>query len=314
MLPVGYEARVLEPSPPAVLDRWYADDPAVPGEKSSRLLVTPTTASATTWDDMAKRHPSLAGFASERWLASFRRLEALPPDFEETRGSLHQLAFFVLAPLRSVITGRIGLRYTKGGFGTPFFATDEQVRIEGTSIIWQMRATAHTVPLTSVQDAAEFVGLVYRDSWFSGGFHDPPLPEDPTRKLSVGPAAAAALADWFGFATSVLEELRAGATDDESVSRVQLWPEHFDPAVELGDSDQGGRASFGASPGDAMYSEPYLYVSPWNKHDLVHSYWNASFGGAMLGYPELLAAKDQRLAALGFFEAGRRLLRGEPPD
>jgi hypothetical protein len=34
----------------------------------------------------------------------------------------------------------------------------------------------------------------------------------------------------------------------------------------------------------------------------------------MLGYPELLAAKDQRLAALGFFEAGRRLLRGEPPD
>jgi hypothetical protein len=96
------------------------------------------------------------------------------------------------------------------------------------------------------------------------------------------------------------------------VSWVQLWPEHFDPAVELGDPVAGRRASYGASPGDASYPEPYLYVSPWSKDDLVHTYWNASFGGAMLGYRDLLAAPDQRLAALGFFEAGRRLLRGEP--
>jgi hypothetical protein len=112
VLPVGYGARVLEPSPPAVLDRWYADDPAVVEEGASGRIVTPTSAGAHTWDVMAARHPELAGFAAERWLGSYRRLQPLPPDFSQTRRSLHQLAFLVLAPLRSLITGRIGLRYT----------------------------------------------------------------------------------------------------------------------------------------------------------------------------------------------------------
>ncbi len=39
----------------------------------------------------------------------------------ETREALHTIAEHVLAPARYAVTGRIGLRATPGGFGTPPF-------------------------------------------------------------------------------------------------------------------------------------------------------------------------------------------------
>ena len=60
----------------------------------------------------------------------------------------------------------------------------------------------------------------------------------------------------------MLEQLRADESDGDP-SLVQLWPEHFDIAVELGSEPAGQRATFGASPGDESHDEPYLYVSPW---------------------------------------------------
>ena len=80
------------------------------------------------------------------------------------------------------------------------------------------------------------------------------------------------LADWFGFGCSVLEELRAGAPDADA-TRCQLWPEHFDLAIELGDADSGARAAYGASPGDAGHPDPYLYVSPWSEPP-ADPHWN----------------------------------------
>jgi hypothetical protein len=117
---------------------------------------------------------------------------------------------------------------------------------------------------------------------------------------------AAALGDWFGFCASVLEQLRDEAED---ASRVQLWPEHFDLAVDLGDESKGSRANFGGSPGDAEHPEPYLYIGPWVKPD--GSFWTESFG-ASLSYADLLAAADQRQAALAFLRRGRDLLAGVP--
>ena len=108
---------------------------------------------------------------------------------------------------------------------------------------------------------------------------------------------------------SVLEELRR--TDRAvDVSRVQLWPEHFDPAMEIGSADAGQRASYGASPGDGSSAEPYLYVAPWNGvPDENDPYWNAEgFGGALLSYSELLDSGDQRQTALEFFRSGWRRL------
>jgi len=105
----------------------------------------------------------------------------------------------------------------------------------------------------------------------------------------------------------VLEQLRAEAPPEDRPGRVQLWPEHFDIAVDLGDEHSGQRANFGGSSGDAEHPEPYLYIGPWRPRE--GSFWNEPFG-ASLSYAALLAAVDQRALALEFLRAGRdRLTR-----
>jgi hypothetical protein len=307
VLPDGHTARVLEPSPPADTDPdWFADDPTRPGPTGG-IIVSPTSDGDLTWDEMTERHPDLAAFAADRWLGALRPIEPLPARFGETRRSLHRLAYFVLAPTRHRATGKLGLRWVKDGFGTPYFGADEQVRMEGARLVHQRNGTVRADEPTSVRSAARFLGLEYREVWFAG-FRDPLPPSDPDESLVVDPTAAAALADWFGFATSVLEEMRRtpGAGD---VGRVQLWPEHFDPAVEMGTGT--GRASFGASPGDGEHDEPYFYVAPWSPDRVGGTYWNDTvFGGASLSYADLLTATDQRGAALTFLRRGVEVLAG----
>ncbi len=117
------------------------------------------------------------------------------------------------------------------------------------------------------------------------------------------------LGDWFGFAASVLEELRARAPDGAG-TRVQVWPEHFDASVDLGDEMGGHRGTFGASPGDEQHPLPYLYVTHWAEQP-ADPFWNdARFGGASRGYESLAGDPAGRDAALAFFETGRVRLAG----
>ncbi|MEL7158367.1 MAG: hypothetical protein AAFN30_17450 [Actinomycetota bacterium] len=162
-----------------------------------------------------------------------------------------------------------------------------------------------------MRQAAAFVGAEPDVDWASQ--FDIPEPGDLDAELAVDAAAAAALADWYGFAHSVLEELRAdGASVD--ASNPQLWPEHFDPAIEVGSDEAKQRGSYGFSPGDAEGGrpEPYVYVSAWYPESLTdHDFWNSTtYPGATLTYDELLAAPDQRAAALDFLRRGRDLLAG----
>jgi hypothetical protein len=91
---------------------------------------------------------------------------------------------------------------------------------------------------------------------------------------------------------------------------VQLWPEHFDASVDLGDEAAGQRGTFGASPGDDRHPLPYLYVTHWADQP-DDPYWNdAGFGGASLGYESLAGAPDPRAAAGAFFGQGRARLGG----
>jgi hypothetical protein len=117
--------------------------------------------------------------------------------------------------------------------------------------------------------------------------------------LDVDAGAARALGDWFGFGASLLEQLRADATEDDAPGRVQIWPEHFDVAVDLGPHD--ARANYGASPGDAEHPEPYLYVGPWEP--ISGAFWNEPWG-ASLSYPAILDGAD----ALAFLRRGKALL------
>lgn len=265
-----YEARVLEPSPPAVTEPPFTDDPVDPGEvPEGRRLVSPVRHRGDlTWDEICDAEPDLGPWCAERWLGAWRRLEPLPGSFSETRESLHKVAEAVVSPAR-MPPNEIALRYTRGGFGTPFFEQDGkdcQVRIEHGELVRQRGREEKREPLPGV---------------------DPP--------------AATALGDLYGFACSALEELR-GEEADGDPSLVQLWPEHFDIAFELGSEQRGQRANYGVSPGDADHDEPYLYVGPWNA-EVSGELWNATaFKGAELLYSELLEAADQRKAALGFME------------
>jgi hypothetical protein len=273
-----YEARVLEPSPPAVSDPPYADDPVAPGEvPEGRDLVSPVAGHGDlSWDEIAQQEPDLAPWCADRWLGAWKRLEPLPSSFAESRVLLHQVAEAVVSPARKP-DGEVALRYVRGGFGTPFFEEDGmdcQVRVQDGELIRQ-RGEAET-----------------RE----------PLPDD------VDPAAVAALGDLYGFACSVLEQLRAEESDGDP-SLVQLWPEHFDIAIDVGSEGDGRRATVGASPGDDDHAEPYLYVTPWSA-EVSGELWNArGFRGAELGYSELLAADDQRRAALDFMLERCRALR-----
>ncbi len=307
----SYEPLVIEPAPPADLDPdFYADDPTDPSGVTGSVVSPIAGIGHATWSDLAADDPEIAAFAADHWLGNFRRLAPLGPNHTETREALHQVAFFAIGPKRHAVNGKIGLRYTHRGFGTPFFGGDEQVRVEGDQLVHQTSDEVRSTQITTVKTAAAFLGVPYVVDWFPG-FHDPLKPVDPDTELSVDPQAGRAIGDWFGFATSVLEELRRthGAAD---VSRVQLWPEHFDPAMEMGSADAGGRASYGASPGDGSSAEPYLYVAPWSGvPDESDSYWSAEgFGGALLSYSELLESDDQRQTALGFFREGWERLSG----
>lgn len=304
-LPEGYEARVLEPSPPASGDReWYADDPTDPSGASGEI-VTPIAGEGTTWSEIARHDRVLAEYATDHWLGTYRRLVGLPDRFAAERRALHQLAFFVLAPRRFDETGKLGLRYTHRGFGTPFFGDDEQLRVEEDRLIRQLKDDVQTLPITTLRAATEFTGTAYRAVWFDA-FHEPPDPFDPDTDLAIDAAVTDAIGEWFGFGASVLEQARRTPRALE-VSRVQLWPEHFDLAFEMGAGDR--RASYGASPGDDHHPEPYLYVSAWGTIDRSDPYWNdTAFNGASISYRELLSADDQRATALEFLHAGHERL------
>lgn len=311
LLPGGHVARILEPSPPVNTDpQWYADDPTDPGE-TAETIVTPIEGEGVSWDEIVAEHPEIAAYATDHWLGNHRRLEMLPDGFDTTRQALHQIAFFAVAPKRYAETGKMGLRYTHRGYGTPFFGDDEQVRVENGDLIHQREDDVSVASVSTVGEACEFLGIPYRETWFED-FHDPLTPVGPQANLDIDPKAAEAIGDWFAFSTLVLERLRRTPGAD-GVSRVQIWPEHFDPAVELGSQEEGHRASYGASAGDAAHPEPYLYVAAWGDIDRSDSFWNdTSFNGASISYSELLDSDDQIETALGFLRHGHEKLTSRP--
>jgi hypothetical protein len=331
----GYDVRVLEPSPPAVTREPFADDPLARGAVAGgHTLVAPFetgVAGDLTWDGLARNDSDLAAWCAVRALGAWPAPPALPSTdaLVATRLSLHALAEHVLCPARHRVNGKIGLRFTRGGFGTPFFGTDEQVRVEGATLVYTAFTPARetVTDLTTIGAAASAVGI-------SPGAPDlfvPTTPLDVDRPFDLDIAALAVFGWWFGFAMSVLAQLRAEAPsnlpDAPAPSLVQIWPEHFDCAAELGDTAAGHRANFGASPGDATHPEPYLYVGPWDTSFLARPepdageesaaeapappdpYWNESFGSS-LPFSALVGPTSARDTALAFFREGRdRLAR-----
>jgi hypothetical protein len=121
----------------------------------------------------------------------------------------------------------------------------------------------------------------------------------PDEPLTIDGPSVTLLAAWLGFARDVLSAWRDEHADDDP-SLLQLWPEHFDVALDLGDEDAGARANYGASAGDAAIAEPYLYVGPWVTDGIAGDpFWNQPWGAA-LPYTVLCAAPDPTVAAVAF--------------
>lgn len=310
-----FDVRVLEPSPEGYREPpWFADDPVQAPVSGERPVVSPVGNGDRTWDALAGEEPALRSWCADRWLGAWRRLTSIAdvPTFVATRGALHAVAEHLLAPARHGANGRIGLRSTRGGFGTPFFDRDgrpTQLRVEGTDLVVTHAdgfthtplgalASDHTRRSASSTPAPGLdLGYPTATEWS----------EEVVGRVDEG--AAAQLADWFGFATSVLEEVRAVQPDRDD-TRVQLWPEHFDLSIELGDEASGSRGTLGASPGDDAHAEPYLYVTHWAPVS-ADPFWNdGAFAGASLPYPDVVAATDQRGVALAFFRRGLDVLAG----
>jgi hypothetical protein len=282
-----YAVRVLEPSPPTVaVGPFFADDPVQRGASDGREVVAPGPTGDVTWAALAVEDPALAEWCAARWLAAFPRLSGPPSALASTRAALHAVAEHVVSPARArEAGGKIGLRWVRGGFGTPFFGANVQLRVEGAELVREGPDGERRAALTSLGAAAELAGVE--------------LAAGIDRDLDVDPAASTWLGDLYGFATAVLEQLRAEAGDDAEPSRVQLWPEHFDISVELGAESRGARAGFGVSPGDDAHDGPYLYVSCWSPPPPDPVLWNAvSFPGAELALADLLGEADQVGAAL----------------
>jgi hypothetical protein len=265
---------------------WFADDPTERGEGAQ--VVSPVTSGDLLWSEVDAVDP---GWAKARWLGPYKPLEPPPPTLGATRDALHRVAERVISPARQRDNGKIGLRWTLGGFGTPFFGADAQIRVDGAELVIDTPSGQRRQPLSTVRDAAAAIGFDLVGA--QEAQDDAPLEVDATAARFVG--------DWFGFVTSVLEQLRAEAPPQWEPSRVQLWSEHFDVALEIGSEQAEQRAALGGSPGDDGHAEPYLYVAPWTARPSGELWQARGFPGAELSYAELLAAPDQRATALEFF-------------
>jgi len=220
-----------------------------------------------------------------------------PVTYEATRESLHAVAEHVLAAALHRATGRIGLRATPGGFGTPWFptdsGTDRQLRVEGVDLVLDTGADVRRTPLTTLRQAADFAGI---PPGAPADVYTPATPLDLDVPLTLDHAAARQLGDWYARADAALTAFRDTHLDQEP-SIAQLWPEHFDLAITLAE------ANYGASPGDAGSITPYAYVGPWRTDDLVGDFWNAPFGASRPSTE--LGSVDEIIA---FFNAGHDLI------
>lgn len=223
-------------------------------------------------------------------------LPLLPATFATTRDALRVLACYAISPARKARTGRIGLRSTGAGFGTPPFDDGSRILVEGDRLV---REPDGWISITTLVAAAEFLGTDLSPD--PGVGHDLP-PFAPDEPLAVDRDASLALGGWYAFAQAVLDRL-PGAWTEGTISEAQLWPEHFDLAVTV-EPAGGQKVNVGFSPGDTFSAEPYAYVGPHDTAGLAGDYWNAPFG-AYLPYGRI----ESQEAALAFVVEGLRSLR-----
>jgi hypothetical protein len=213
-----------------------------------------------------------------------------------TRVALQAVAEHVLSAALHADTGRIGLRRTPGGFGTPVFdhgGHQRQLLVVGTELEVRIGDQIRREPITTLRAAGELAEI---EPGAPADVYTPATPLELDTVLDVDQAQARVLADWFALVDDALDALRREAADQQPAV-TQLWPEHFDLATTIGE------VNFGGSPGDESHDRPYLYVGPWNPPPM-DAFWNEPFGASCPS--TRIGAVDD---AVAFFRQGLRRLR-----
>src|SRR4051794_23959831 len=139
--------------------------------------------------------------------------------FVATRDSLHRVAEHVLAKARFVHDREIRLTTTDGGFGTPLLPDNTRVRVDGSDLVVDTAGRSARIGLTTISDAAAFVGIT---PGFPVELYPAATPFEPNQPLDVDGDAARALAAWYGFSADVLGQF-AVEVREASPSPLILW-------------------------------------------------------------------------------------------
>lgn len=238
----------------------------------------------------------------------------ITPDDQTTRHELQRIAAHVLARAQRPSTGRIGLRASPGGFASVVFGSDaERLRVSGLTLVRESAAgssaRAMRIDGAGLAQLAEFAGVDLTTELSVG--HDTPPVGDPQRPIELDPEAARRIAAWFDLTARALDLVVQAAPAWAAPSIPQLWPEHFDLAIDLAfdrSAPAERRVNVGGAAGDGHHAAPYLYVGPWTPdRPGGDGYWNAPFG-ATLDIDAVLASDDPLAAATLFFDTGLALL------
>ncbi len=227
---------------------------------------------------------------------------------DPTRRAIQRIATHILARARKAADGEISLRVGLTGLATPAFGPDREVlRFAGGHLVrerrvdGELRSRSLRVVGSTLAELAEFAG-VDLDANLDFG-HDAPEVGDRTTPIRFDESAADALLGWYQLGATALDRVLIDARDP---SVVQLWPEHFDVAIDL--ATVGGRCNLGAAPADATCDQPYLYVGPHGEERPGEgSFWNVPFG-AQLSAERVHRGGDPVEAAVNFFRHGLQLL------
>lgn len=241
-------------------------------------------------------------------------LPEVPAAFVTHRRAVHRVAVHVLARARAQADERIGLSPTPGSLGTPAHGPDHAiVRLTPTSLVVEGAGPTRVAPLAEATlRSLAAVAAVDLAAPLDVGADTPPL-GDLDAPVDLDPATVALLAAWHAMAWQVLEQVVAALPADAAPDRIQLWPEHLDSAttVVVGTDADGEprRVGLGASSGDDLVPEPYLYVAPWGpERPGDTAFWNAPFG-ATQPYDALRPAASPIADAVAFLTEGLDRLR-----
>ena len=221
-----------------------------------------------------------------------------------TREVLHRVAAHVLARRRFAVTGRCGLRPSPGGFATPAFGDGPEVlRVAGGYVVREVAGSvAYTlIAGSTLGQLAAFAGADLASVFECGT--DLPGTSDPDGQLDLDLADARRLTDWHSVGCAALDMVLPTLGSQAEPATVQIWPEHFDVATNVG-LPNGERVNLGFSPGDGYEPEPYAYVGPWSDERRGDpGFWNAPFG-AILRERDLPAGPHRLRACAGFLKVG----------